>query len=234
MRPRDVYVTHPIDTHPDHAAAYEYLRRALDRAEVPPPRIHRAIVHAGPCWPDGRSREVPCPAVVPDPRAPWMPLPEPLGAYAPRELAPVVDPEAKLRAIGLYRSQLGDDPAHDWLVTFARAEEAFYPEVLVDDANRPRRRVRAPLGDVVRTSALLACDGAHETAIAPYALALDPDGSRVAITQAGALVRAWATPLDARCAPHDWEVRVDRRADDGVTEITLRRDGRFFGVAIDP
>ena len=234
LRPRDVYVTHSIDTHPDHAGTYEYLRRALDRADVAPPRIHRAIVHAGPCWPDGRSREVPCPPVVPDPRAPWMPLPDPFGAYAPRELVPVVDPDAKLRAIGTYRSQLGDDPEHDWLLTFARAQEAFYPETLVDDPSRPHRRVRAPLADVARTSASLACDGARKLSIAPYIVTLDPDGARIAITRDGALVRAWATPLDARCSPHDWEARVDRRTDDGVTELTLWRDGRFFGVVIDP
>jgi hypothetical protein len=94
--------------------------------------------------------------------------------------------------------------------------------------------VRAPLGDVARASAPLACDGAHEAAIGPYVVTLDPDGARVAISRAGAVVREWATPLDARCAPHDWEARVDRRTDDGVTEITLRRDGRLFGVAIDP
>jgi hypothetical protein len=167
-----------------------------------------------------------------------MPLPEPLGAYAPRELVPVIDPDAKLRAIGVYRSQLGDDPAHDWLLTFARAEEAFYPETLVDDASCPRpgpgRRVRAPLADIARASASLACDGVREAAIAPYVVTLDPDGARVAVTRAGALVREWATPLDARCAAHDWEALVDRRTDDRVTEITLWRDGRFFGVAIDP
>jgi LmbE family N-acetylglucosaminyl deacetylase len=233
VRPRDVYVTHPIDTHPDHAATYEYLRRALDRTNVTPPRIHRAIVHAGPCWPNGRSRDLPCPPVVVDPHAPWMPLPDPFGAYTPRELLPVVDPDAKLRAVGAYRSQFGDDPAHDWLLTFARAEEAFFPETLVDDTSHPHRRVRAPLGDITSASASLSCDGAHEAAIGPYVVTLDPDGARVAITKAGALVHAWATPLDARCTPHDWEARVDRRTDDAVTEITLWRDGRLFGVAID-
>ncbi len=199
-RPRDVYVTHPIDTHPDHAATYAYLRRALDRADVAPPRIHRAIVHSGPCWPDGQSRERPCPPVVPDPHAAWLPLPDPFGAYAPRELVPVVDPDAKLRAIGAYRSQFGDDPEHDWLLTFARAQEAVYPEILGVVATRKRRRVRAPLADVVRGSAPLTCDGARDVVITPYILTLDPDGARVAIAREGTLVRDWATPLDARCA----------------------------------
>jgi hypothetical protein len=163
-----------------------------------------------------------------------MALPEPFGAYTPRELVPVVDPYAKLDAIGAYRSQFGDDPAHDWLLAFARAEEPFYPETLVDDASHPHRRVRAQLADVARASAPLVCDGAREEAIAPYTVMLDPDGARIAIKRDGALVRAWDTPFDARCAPHDWEARVDRRTDDAVTEITMWRDGRFFGVAIDP
>lgn len=229
-RPRDVYVAHPADTHPDHAATYEFLRRALDRASIDSPRIHRAIVHAGKCWPGGRARLPPCPPFAADTRAAWLPLPDPLGSYAPRELLRVDDAQAKLGAIAKFRSQLGDDPDHDWLVTFARAEEPFYPEIL--DGSSPRR-VRATAHDVKTHSFMLTC-ASRERAIADYAIALDADGGRISIARAGTLLRAWATPLDARCDGHTWEMRIDPRDEDTITEISLWRDQRFFGIAFDP
>ncbi|MEI8254780.1 MAG: PIG-L family deacetylase [Deltaproteobacteria bacterium] len=143
VRPTDVYVTHAIDDHPDHASTYAYLRRALERARVDSPvTVHRAVVHAGPCWPNGSGRSEPCPPVVLDPRAPMPPLPDPLSAYAPRERlllpASMLGDAGKFFAISAYVSQTGPDPARDWLASFARADEVFYPERLALDAARGR------------------------------------------------------------------------------------------------
>jgi hypothetical protein len=49
------------------------------------------------------------------------------------------------------------------------------------------------------------------------------------------VLRRWTLPLTRAGARHDLEIAVDVRPDDGgVGEITLRRDGELFGVAIDP
>ena len=48
-------------------------------------------------------------------------------------------------------------------------------------------------------------------------------------------LRKWPLPQDgAERLAHRFEVLVDRRTDDGAaTEITLRRDGAYFGLGID-
>ena len=138
LEPTDIYVTHSVDEHPDHARTYTYLRRALDRV-VPADGItvHRAIVHAGPCWPNGSTRREPCPAVALQPRELLPPLPAPLTGYTPRERralsAAMRDGNMKFEAIARYLSQTGPDPAHDWLASFARSEEWFFPERIVRD-----------------------------------------------------------------------------------------------------
>jgi LmbE family N-acetylglucosaminyl deacetylase len=272
LKPRDLYVTHPMDDHDDHAATYAYVRRALERSAVAPPVIHRAIVHAGPCWPDGRDRATPCPPVIPEPAAPLPALPDPYAAYVGRERVPV-DGAWKLGAIALYPSQRHPEEAHDWLDTFARANEAFYPEQLVADPARPgqRRRARAPgvapgiavahgawtssagtlrardveqraplrftvsataAGGDERVDVGMMSDGAEG-----YRLRIDR--GRAALARIGAegelRLRTWTFPADAIEAAHTYQVAIDPRPDDGdVTELTLRRDGAFIGVAIDP
>jgi LmbE family N-acetylglucosaminyl deacetylase len=232
MRPRDVYVTHPLDEHPDHAATYARLRGALERIDGPLPRIHRAIVHAGPCWPNGNGRTEPCPAVVAAPRAALAPLPAPYAAYAAPERVGVPNPEGKLAAIGRYRSQLGADPAHDWLVTFARAEEPFWPEELVRTG---RARVdRAATGAVDAKTVSLG-PAAREATAGAYTLRLDDEGGRLFVLRGdGPPLRGIVLPLDARDREHRFDVRIDPRADDRTIEVTLRRDGRLLAVVVDP
>jgi LmbE family N-acetylglucosaminyl deacetylase len=144
LGPRDVYVSHPIDEHPDHAFVYAYLRRALETgvagvAGVAVPRIHRAVVHIGGCWPMSGG----LPPCVENQFAPGEdppPLPPPLDVYVPGEQLAVPDSmrvaertrNAKFLAIAEYGSQTGT-PGLSYLFTFARAREPFYPEVLVPD-----------------------------------------------------------------------------------------------------
>ncbi len=53
-QPTDVYVTHPLDDHSDHAAAPVYLQLAIDRGvalgQIKRPRTHWYLVHRGD-WP---------------------------------------------------------------------------------------------------------------------------------------------------------------------------------------
>ncbi|MFM7187769.1 MAG: PIG-L deacetylase family protein [Armatimonadota bacterium] len=54
FKPTDVYVTHPLDDHSDHAAAPVYVQMAIDRGvkrgAFPRPRIHWYLIHRGD-WP---------------------------------------------------------------------------------------------------------------------------------------------------------------------------------------
>jgi LmbE family N-acetylglucosaminyl deacetylase len=138
LRPRDIVVTHPMDVHPDHAAAYAYLRRAMTRAGFSA-TVHRAMVHAGDCWPLGPEPGEPCPRTVIDPAAPFPTLFGALADYRYTERIPVpddfllpgVDANPKLRAIRSFESQLGPSPLETYLFTFSRREEPFFVESIV-------------------------------------------------------------------------------------------------------
>ncbi|MCU0698984.1 MAG: PIG-L family deacetylase [Myxococcaceae bacterium] len=129
LKPRDVYLPHGIDTHPDHAMTYVFFRRALDRLGWTPTRVHRSVVHASDaCWPSDcvtmLALDMPTPA-----------LPGCLRAYAATERVPV-DGRQKLSVIGAYQSQLDGPLERDWLASFARADEAFYVERYVREGTR--------------------------------------------------------------------------------------------------
>jgi LmbE family N-acetylglucosaminyl deacetylase len=115
LQPREVYLPHKLDDHPDHSMTYVYFRRALDRVETAPAIAHRGVVHAGECWPSD------C-ATYFTPTRPTPPLPGALSGQTPIERVSV-DPMLKLTAIERYRSQLSL-----WLTSFARNEEVFFPE----------------------------------------------------------------------------------------------------------
>ncbi len=135
LRPRNIVVTHPMDVHPDHAATYALLRRALARTGMTP-TLHRALVHAGDCWPLGPELAEPCSPTVIDPSAPFPPLLGALRDYRFTErisvpddfLSPDIDANPKLRAIRTFRSQLGPSPLQSYLFTFSRSEEPFFVE----------------------------------------------------------------------------------------------------------
>ncbi len=137
LKPRTLVVTHPEDTHSDHAAAYAFVRRAL-RSLPDAPRVLRALVHNGDCWPTGPT---PGPVCPPGRIAPSEPTPSPSGnlaGYEPDERrlvpescrSPVFELNPKLRAIAAHSSQTHDD-LQSYLFAFARRDEAFFGERLV-------------------------------------------------------------------------------------------------------
>ncbi|MBN8612963.1 MAG: PIG-L family deacetylase [Deltaproteobacteria bacterium] len=160
-RPSDVYVAHPIDEHPDHATTYVLLRRALESARlVSLPRLHRALVHVGGCWPNGDRLREPCEQIDGVLGKPHPPLPGALARYVPTERLVVEDGGALARrAIAQYRSQLHVDADHDWLGAFARGDAIAWPEALVREGDRV---VRAP------AQALIADEA--RWSVAPHAL----------------------------------------------------------------
>lgn len=151
VEPEEVYVSHPIDEHPDHAFVYTYMRRALERANIAPPRVHRGLVHIGGCFPRAPGN-APCPDAQFAPREKLPPLPPLYEAYRASERVAV--PEAlldedraknpKYQAVAAYPSQTGPVvPYLSYLFAFARADEMFFPETLVPGDDGVLRRARA-------------------------------------------------------------------------------------------
>lgn len=99
---------------------YVFFRQALDTLDRAPTRVHRGLVHAGPCWPSDCDTWF-------TPDRPMPPLPAPLAGYLPDERLPV-DAKRKLELISNYTSQAGTQPKLDWLSSFARPEEIFFTE----------------------------------------------------------------------------------------------------------
>jgi LmbE family N-acetylglucosaminyl deacetylase len=123
LQPREVYLPHLFDDHPDHSMTYVFFRRALDRVERAPALVHRGVVHAGECWPSDCEKYF-------TPSLPTPPVPGALAGQAPGERVSV-DPMLKLSAIEKYRSQLSP-----WLTSFARRDEVFFTERYSRRGNR--------------------------------------------------------------------------------------------------
>jgi len=262
-RPSDVFTAHPIDDHPDHAATYVLLRRALERARPEGlPRIHRALVHAGACWPNGSDPSEPCPAIDPSaPRSPYPPLPGPLGGYVPDERLAVPDLGARARrAIAEYRSQLHVDVEEDWLGSFARADAVYWTEVLAPDPAHPDRLEPGPVGAPVPLPLEIEAQGSVTVARGPshaparFLLRGDtgPSGSlRLRVFGSGpgegyeivlsadrlelrghGIGRVVPLPATAE-TEHALEVRASLDPA-GALRLEARRDGVLLGGMVDP
>lgn len=232
LRPRDVYITHGIDDHPDHAATYAYFRRALDRVDIAPPRVHRGIIHAGRCWPG--DCEVPF-----RPGEAMPPLPAPMEKYLPRERLPV-EPSFKLEVISQYDSQTGLTPRTDWLASFARREETFYPEELVrTDSGRwlraPAPGSQQPADELeleFKNFPLLGLTASRDKGLDEFELFLSHD--RVTLNRVEGWNRRrigrWPRPYTESTT---LRLRVDPRPDDGdVAEWSIWGDEGFIGQAV--
>jgi LmbE family N-acetylglucosaminyl deacetylase len=139
LKPKTLVVTHPEDTHPDHAATYVFVRRALNQLDQAP-RVLRAFVHTEDCWPTGGADVQHC---LPGRIAPSEPTPALTGTLSGYEpdvrvsvptqcLAPSLTENPKLRAIAAHVSQTRGDPA-SYLLAFARNDEVFFSEDLTRD-----------------------------------------------------------------------------------------------------
>ncbi len=202
LRPTDIVITHPADTHPDHTATYALFRSALDRVSWTAwaPRVHRAMVHNGDCWPTGTEEREPCPPGRLAPNEPTPPLSGRLRGYVSTERL-AVPPSCvsldralnpKVRAIAAHASQTRGS-WESYLFSFARRDEAFYPETLVrvgDHWQRSDVPHAASSSTVLRLSAESLGDGGAWPAPIPWAAdtpsaasgrgAMGPDGSTVA------------------------------------------------------
>jgi len=244
LHPTDIAVTHPMDAHPDHAMAYTFVRDAIDQLDFAP-RIHRALVHNGDCWPTGPEPHEPC---VPPSLEPDRPMPQltgQLAGYVPRERRPV--PEAmldrdrarnpKLLAIASHATQTRGQPG-SYLFGFARSDEPFFPEVLqrqgarwarVGRASRLRRhRVRRGNG---RTTLSETTDA--------YDVIVDTTRRQAECRRRGeeAPLQTWPLPFDLWTKDDDEEdfaLAIDPRPEDGnVVEISVRWGESLVGVAVD-
>ena len=120
-QPTDIYVTHPNDDHPDHAAASVFVRTALEQlrtAGVPwakTARLHYYLVHHGD-WPTPQGLHEDAPLLPPGQMAAldtqWSAL----------ELSRR-DTKKKYAAIKRYRSQV--EMSSRFLMSFARRNELF-------------------------------------------------------------------------------------------------------------
>jgi hypothetical protein len=137
----------------------------------------------------------------------------------PSERLAVADPARKLAAIGAYRSQLGDDPEHDWLTTFARTDEPFWPDPLLP---------RAPGPPVFLSRSATDAD------VGPYHLRLSEDAETLTLTRGDRKLRRWLLPFDGKGRAHAFALAIAAATDEGGREIALERDRVLLGVAIDP
>jgi LmbE family N-acetylglucosaminyl deacetylase len=244
VQPTDVIVTHPSDTHPDHAATYVLLREALDRVPGTLPRVHRAIVHNGDCWPTGTQPGEPCPPASIAPELPMPPLSGRLAGYEPRERLAVPDSclsrepahNPKLRAIAAHRSQTRGT-LDSYLFGFARRDEPFFPEAF----ERQPGTALPPPSFSRRLARAFVRVGILESAIGGYDLEVDPArGEARLLRRSGGEDRtlaSWPLPEDlwTAAAEEPFEVRFDPRPEDGpVLEVNLYCREELTGVAVDP
>jgi LmbE family N-acetylglucosaminyl deacetylase len=141
--PSEIHVPHALDTHPDHAMTYAFVRRALNAMDVAPPLVRHVVHVGGPCWPatdEAGACVPPSPALD---ATPLPPLPPPLGGYLPDR---VLASDAALRraAIGHYTTQLEAPLETSWLASFARTTEHGWTQRLVRRAGRLEPSTEAP------------------------------------------------------------------------------------------
>jgi len=120
-QPTDIYVTHPNDDHPDHAAASVFVRTAFEQlrasgvAWAQTAHLHYYLVHRGD-WPTPQGLHENAALLPPGPMASldthWAALPLSLR-----------DTQKKYAAIKRYRSQV--EASSRFLFSFARQNELF-------------------------------------------------------------------------------------------------------------
>lgn len=237
--PTEIVTSHGIDTHPDHRMTYVFVRRAIERAGIAPPRILRSLVHQGPCWPNGAGTE-PCPDVRTTQGTAFPALAAPLDGYLPTLHLPSADGgTAKRAAIGRYVSQLGTSDADaSWLSSFARTDEVYYPETLASTGAGTVERVdgcrRMEIHGGIDRGRGTTLDTAARLRIAvdTHGVASLELDERVIAT--GPSPHGEDPPTEEQTS-HHYRVTIDDVPSDGpVVEVTVRRDGVLWMVAVVP
>lgn len=139
-QPTDVYVTHPLDDHSDHAAAPIYVQMAIDRGvksgAFPRPRVHWYLVHRGD-WPlpqgDHPDRWLVPPTAIAESGKRWKSITLSPAAFA-----------AKRSALYGYKSQI--NVMQRMLLSFLRRNEIVFD---VDALQEDRFASIEPVGDNV-------------------------------------------------------------------------------------
>lgn len=169
-KPTDIYVTHPLDDHSDHAAAPVYVQLAVDRSvmsgKLPRPRIHWYLIHRGD-WPlpqgEHPDRWLVPPAAIAESGKQWTSI-----ALTTSTLA------AKRDALAHYKSQM--NVMQRMLLSFLRKNEIVTSG---DKWNRDRAAATEPIGDNVARFANPSAD------IARLDTAITGDSLTVTTTMAG-------------------------------------------------
>ena len=179
-RPTDIYVTHPNDDHPDHAAASVFVRTALMQlraAGLPwaqTARLHYYLVHRGD-WPVPQGLHENAALLPPGPMSAldthWSALPLSLR-----------DTQKKYAAIKRYHSQV--EMSSRFLYSFARQNELF--GTIGQDNQAP--------GLAVVPDGRLHMDGRAADWAGQAPVVLDPTGDTVmrAFQSSGDIVRLFA------------------------------------------
>ena len=179
-RPTDIYVTHPNDDHPDHAAASVFVRTALQQlkaAGLPwaqTAHLHYYLVHRGD-WPTPQGLHEDAALLPPGPMSAldthWTALP-----------LSVRDTQKKYAAIKRYGSQV--EASSRFLYSFARQNELF--GTLGKDNAAPSL-MQVPDGTVQ-------ADGSPKDWAGQTPIALDPSGDSVmrAFQSSADIVRVFA------------------------------------------
>ena len=179
-RPTDIYVTHPNDDHPDHAAASIFVRTALQQLKASglpwaqAAHLHYYLVHRGD-WPTPQGLHEDAALLPPGPMASldthWMALPLTLR-----------DTQKKYTAIKRYQSQVA--ASSRFLYSFARRNEIF--GTLGSDNQAPGL-AQVPDGTIH-------IDGDPKDWAGQTPVALDPSGDSVmrAFQESADIVRLFA------------------------------------------
>ena len=179
-QPTDIYVTHPNDDHPDHAAASIFVRTALQQLKASglgwaqTAHLHYYLVHRGD-WPTPQGLHEDAALLPPGPMASldthWTALP------LTRK-----DTQKKYTAIKRYGSQVA--ASSRFLYSFARRNEIF--GTLGSD-NRTPQLVQVPNGAIH-------IDGNPKDWAGQTPVALDPSGDSVmrAFQSSADIVRVFA------------------------------------------
>lgn len=244
LRPTRVAVTHPNDTHPDHATTYTFVRRALERLESKA-EILRGLVHTGDCWPTGEDASGRClpGRIAPDETVP--PLTGVLTGYTPDVRVPVpktcllpdLEENPKLRAISAHRSQTHDDPS-SYLFAFARSEEVFFSQKLDDETSERRVlvRTRLPRQGVSKAQTPTGLQSLVSKS-GEYVLEVDSETLQAAVflnAPAGRLLlQRWPLPQDSLAHPNKpLELVLEQVSFGNDVELQLFASNVLIGVSV--